>query len=161
MNHRPWSRKLLIVLALLATGCGSSTSAESPPLRGQRVQSTSVAAQGAVPYHVGMYEFTFAGGGTQARRGALLVDMAGDRGSVRGFVDWGTSGQVPVTYVAGGRAQQSDVKGELVTVFELVLNHLEARNARRRATDSERIAPFGVRVVVNEASGDVTLTERH
>ena len=47
--------------------------------------------------------------------------------------------------------------GELVTVFELALSSLEARGARQGVTDSERFTPLTVRVVVNEASGDVTL----
>lgn len=163
----PSRGSLLIVLALLVTGCGSSTSTESPSLRGQRVHGTSLVAQGAVPYRVGAYEFTFAnpaglGVGAQAQRAALLVDMAAGRGHVRGFVEWGQSGQLPMTYVAGGRAQQADVEGELVTVFDLVLNDLEGRHGRRRrASDSERMTPFAVRVIVNEASGDVTLTRRH
>ena len=166
MNRRASRRSLVIVLALLVAGCGSSTSAESPALKGQRVHGTSLVAQGAVPYRVGAYEFAFAspaGGGIagQARRAALLVDMAAGRGYVRGFIEW-DSGHVPMTYVAAGRAQQADVGGELVTVFELVLNDLETRNGgRRRRSDSERVTPFAVRVVVNEASGHVTLTSRH
>jgi hypothetical protein len=47
-------------------------------------------------------------------------------------------------------------------VFDLVLNDLDGRHGRRRrASDSERMTPFAVRVIVNEASGDVTLTRRH
>jgi hypothetical protein len=162
----PSRGSLLIVVAFLVAGCGSSTSAESPSLRGQRVHGTSLVAQGA-PYRVGAYELTFAnpaglGVGAQAQRAALLVDMAAGRGHVRGFVEWGRSGQLPMTYVAGGRAQHADVEGELVTVFDLVLNDLEGRHGRRRrGSDSERMTPFAVRVIVNEASGDVTLTRRH
>jgi hypothetical protein len=38
-----------------------------------------------------------------------------------------------------------------VTVFALALNDLEARDARGEARDPEDLAPFAVRVVVNEA----------
>jgi hypothetical protein len=86
--------------------------------------------------------------------------MAAGRGVARGFAEWGRPGEAPMTYVAGGRAQQRDVQGELVTVFELTLNYLEARSARRSVTDAEPAVPFAVRVVVNEASGDVTLARR-
>lgn len=155
--------KILIVLALLVAGCGSSTSAESPALNGRRVQSTSIVAQSTVPYHVGTYELTFSALGdadVQARRAALLVDMAAGQGLARGFVEWGRPGEAPMTYVAAGRARQMDVHGELVTVFELTLNYLGARNARRRLSDAEHPAPFAIRVVVNETSGDATLARR-
>jgi hypothetical protein len=168
MNRRGSRRNLVIVLACLVAGCGSSTSAESPPVRGQRVHGTSLVAQGAVPYRVGAYEFAFASPADDgavaghARRAALVVDMAAGRGYVRGFIEWARSGHVPLTYVAAGRAQQADVEGEPVTVFELVLNDLETRNGGRRPrSDAERVTPFAVRVVVNEASGEVTLTRRH
>lgn len=155
--------KILIVLALLVAGCGSSTSAEYPALHGRRVQSTSIVAQSTVPYHVGTYELTFTtvpGADVQARRAAFLVDMAAGQGLARGFVEWGTPGNALVTYVAGGRAWQMDVHGEPVTVFELTLNYLGARNARRRLADAEHPAPFAIRVVVNERSGDATLARR-
>jgi hypothetical protein len=155
--------KTLIVLALLVAGCGPSTSAEYPALHGQRVKSTSIIAQSTVPYHVGTYELTFTTRGdadAQARRAALLVDMAGGQGHARGFVEWGRPGQPTMIYVAQGWAQQRDVQGELVTVFQLALNYLEPRNARRNATDAEHPVPFAVRIVVNETSGDVTLAKR-
>jgi hypothetical protein len=164
---RPWTlngtSERLIVLTLLVAGCGSSTSAEYPALNGRRVQTTSIVAQSTVPYQVGAYELTFTavpGDAAQPRRAALLVDMAAGKGLARGFVEWGRRGEVPMTYVAGGWARQRDVQGELVTVFELTLNHLEARNARRSVSDAEHPVPFAVRVVVNETSGDVTLARR-
>lgn len=156
--------KVAIVLALLVAGCGPSTSAEYPALNGRRVQATSVVAQGAVPHRVGAYELTFAsipGADSQARRAALLVNMTAGHGHASGFVEWGRPGEAPMTYAAGGWARQTDVKGELVTVFQLALHYLEVRNARQRVTDPERFTPLVVRVVVNEASGDVTLTRRH
>jgi len=162
------SRTFLIVLALLAAGCGSPAGLESPPLNGRRVQGTSLVAQGAVPYRIGAYDLTFAEGAgvdARARRAALLVDMAGGQGHVRGFVEWGKPGQVPMTYVAGGWALQRSVSGEQVTVFDLALNYLDAGGAdaggaRRDATEAARFTPLAVRVVVNEASGDATLTSR-
>ena len=120
-------------------------------------------AHGDVPYRVGAYELTFADGpgvDARARRAALLVDMAAGQGHVRGFVEWGKPGHVPMTYVAEGWARQRAVSGELTTVFDLALNYLELRGAPRDGTDPERFTPIAVRVVVNEASGDVTLTSR-
>lgn len=163
MNHRSSSRKLLIVLALLVAGCGASASVESPPLSGRRVQAASLVAQGAVPYRVDAYDVTFAdtsGPAGQARRAALLVDMAAGHGQVHGFVEWGKAGDVPLTYVAGGWARQRAVGDELVTVFELALSNADLRDRRHGVTDSERFTPLAVRLVVNEASGDVTLTRR-
>lgn len=163
MKRHPSNRGLLIVLALLVAGCGPSTSAESPPLSGRRILGTSLVAHGPVPYRVGAYEVTFAdtsGVDAQARRAALLVDMTSGLGEVRGFVEWGKSGDVPLTYAAGGWARQTSVKGEIVTVFELALNTLDVRGRGQGATDPERFTPRAVRVVVNEESGDVTLTRR-
>ena len=155
--------RILIVLALLVTGCGSSPSAEYSALHGQRVKSTSIVAHSTFPYHVGTYELTFTALGdadAHARRAALLVDMAGGQGHARGFVEWGRPGEPPVTYVAQGWAQQRDVEGEFVTVFHLALNYLGPRNARRSTTDAEHPVPFAVRIVVNETSGDATLAKR-
>jgi hypothetical protein len=89
-----------MALALLAAGCGSSTNVEYPTLNGRRVQATSVVARGAVPYRVGAYELVFTHStdtDAQARRAALLVDLAAGQGHVRGFVEWGKSGEVPLT----------------------------------------------------------------
>ena len=47
-----------------------------------------------------------------------------------------------------------------MTVFDLALNYLDAGDARRDATEAARFTPLAVRVVVNEASGDATLTSR-
>lgn len=155
--------RILIVLALLVAGCGSSTSAEYPTLNGRRVQSTSIVAHSTVPYHVGTYELTFTAFGdadAQARRAALLVDIAAGQGHARGFVEWGRPGEAPMTYAAQGWAQQRDVQGELVTVFHLALNYLGTRNAHRSATDTEHPVPFAVRIVVNETSGEATLAKR-
>ena len=152
-----------LVVALLAAGCGSSPTADSPPVSGRRVQGTSLVAQGTVPYQLDAYELTFAavpGVESQARRAALLVDMAAGQGSVRGFVEWGKSGDVPVTYVAGGWARQRAVAGELLTVFELALNSVDGPRTPPGVTVAERFTPLTVRLIVNEASGDVTLTRR-
>lgn len=158
------NRWVLGVLTLLVAGCGPPTSVEFPPLSGRRVQGTTLIAQGAVPYRVDAYELTFAnrsGVESQARRAGLLVDMAAGQGHVRGFVEWGRSGELPMTYVAGGWARQNTAAtGQLVTVFELALNYLERQDARRSVLAPERFTPLAVRVVVHEASGDVTLTRR-
>lgn len=158
------TRTFLVGLSLLAVACGSPAGVESPPLGGRRVQGTDLVGHGAVPYRVGAYELTFADGpgvDARARRAALLVDMAAGEGQARGFVEWGKPGQVPMTYVAGGWARQrATASGELTTVFDLALNYVEVRGAPRAGTDAERFTPLAVRVVVNEASGDVTLTSR-
>ncbi len=160
-NHRRAARGVLVLLAFVAAGCVRSTETEYPAVSGQRVQGASVVARGAVPYRVGAYELVFPGETDQARRAALLVDLAGGQGHARGFVEWGRSGEVPLTYVAGGWARQRDVKGESVTVFELSLSALKAGDTQRVTSDSEHSTPIAVRVVVHEASGDVTLTRRH
>ena len=46
-----------------------------------------------------------------------------------------------------------------MTVFELALSYLESRATSGRA-DVERAKPLAIRPVVDEASGDVTLTRR-
>ncbi|HEV8144279.1 MAG TPA: hypothetical protein VGQ77_15575 [Methylomirabilota bacterium] len=100
MNLSPSGRGVVMALALLAAGCGSSTNVEYPTLNGRRVQATSVVARGAVPYRVGAYELVFTHStdtDAQARRAALLVDLAAGQGHVRGFVEWGKSGEVPLT----------------------------------------------------------------
>jgi hypothetical protein len=161
--RRRFSLSLLIALALVAAACSPSSETEFPALSGRRVQGASVVAHGAMPYRVGAYELVFTAipeAIDQARRAALVVDLAGGQGHVRGFVEWGRTGETPLTYVVGGWARQRDVKGELVTVFELGLSSLTAMDTQRVARDSERAAPTAVRVVVHEASGDATLTRR-
>jgi hypothetical protein len=161
MNLSPSSRGVVMALALLAAGCGSSTNVEYPTLNGRRVQGTSVIASGAVPYRVGAYELVFTNStdtDAHARRAALLVDLAAGQGHVRGFVEWGKSGEVPLTYVAGGWARQRNVSGVQMTVFDLALNHVDVPGARHHTL--ERSTPLAIRVEVDEASGDVTLTRR-
>lgn len=91
---------------------------------------------------------------------AVVVDLFGDRGRVQGFAEWGRSGEAPKTYAAGGWAHRWDVDGQVVTVFDLALNGLDAKEAGRAGGDPAERAPVDVRVVVNEGSGDVTLTRR-
>ena len=59
-----------------------------------------------------------------------------------------------------GRPGVAAARGEQVTVFDLALNYLDAGDARRDGTGAGRFTPLAVRVVVNEASGDATLTSR-
>lgn len=163
MNHRWLGRSAPILLAFVVTGCGGSPNTEYPAVSGRRIQAASVVARGDVPYRVGAYELVFPtmpGATDQARRAALLVDLAGGEGHVRGFVEWGAAGEVPLTYMVGGWARQRDVKGEPVTVFDLALSYLKGFDTPRVASDSASSTPLAVRVVVHEASGDVTLTRR-
>ena len=157
-----WSAAVLVVLTVVASGCSASTP-DQPAVNGRRVQNATVVAQGGVPFQVSAYELVFADSPDdrgQARRAALLVEFLGDRGHVRGFAEWDSSGKEPRTYVAGGWARQRYVDGELVTVFDLALDALESRGSRRTAGDPARGTPLAVRVVVHEGSGDVTLTAR-
>jgi len=152
-----------MLLGLVAGGCGASRAADSPAVIGRRVQGTDVLAHGAVPYRVSAYELVFAeqpGSAQHARRAALLVDLVGGRGPVRGFAEWGRPGEPPKTYAVGGWAKQRSVRDELVTVFELSLIHLAAADVTRVTRAPDDFAPVAVRVVVNEASGDVTLIRR-
>ena len=162
MKHRHAVFAVSTALALVAAGCGSGPAAEYPATSGRRVQSVAVVAGGSVPYRVGAYELVFAEqtGVPHARRAALVVDLFGDRGRVQGFAEWGRSGEPPQTYVVGGGASRRAVDGQVLTVFELALNGLDAREARRATRDLADRAPVDVRVVVNEGSGDVTLTRR-
>jgi hypothetical protein len=154
---------VLIVLAFVTAGCGASTTTEDVALNGRRVQGARLVGQGAVPYEVGAYELVFAdqpGAAGHTRRAALLVDLFGGQGSVVGFAEWGRSGEIPKTYVVGGWARQRNVEGEVVTVFELALNHVEPRDAPRSRRDPRDATPVAVRILVNETSGDVTLISR-
>jgi hypothetical protein len=75
-------------------------------------------------------------------------------------VEWGRAGEPPLTYAVEGWARQRDVSGELVTVFELALNYRGTSKPPRAASSAYNAVPLAVRVVVNEASGDATLTSR-
>ena len=149
-------------LALVAAGCNAAPAPNYPAMSGRRVQSVAVVASGSVPYQVGAYELVFAehAGVAHARRAALVVDLFGDRGRVQGFAEWGRSDEPPKTYVVGGWARQRAVDGQVVTVFDLALSGLDPREAPRATRDPGDRAPVDVRVVVNEGSGDVTLTRR-
>jgi hypothetical protein len=152
----------LMLLAVVGAGCGASTAVEAPAIPGRRVQGAQVIAQGPVPYQVGAYELVFAeqpAASSQTRRAALLVDLVGGQGHVRGFVEWGRT-ERPTMYAASGWARQTTVDGELVTVFELILHYLEPRGTRRAARDPQDPADLALRVAINEASGDVTLIRR-
>jgi hypothetical protein len=153
----------LIVLAFVTAGCGASTTTDNVALSGRRVQGARLVGHGAMPYEVGAYELVFAdppGAAGHTRRAALLVDLFGGQGSVAGFAEWGRAGEIPKTYVVGGWARQRNVEGELVTVFELALNHVEPRDAPRSVRDPGDVTPVAVRILVNERSGDVTLISR-
>src|SRR5262245_63216043 len=139
---------VLAVLTMLVAGCGSGPAADYPATSGRRVQTVAVAAGGSVPYRVAAYEFVFPDQADvpHARRAALVVDLFGPRGRVQGFAEWGRPGEPPKTYAAGGWASQRAIGGEVVTVFGLALNGLDASEIARR--DPAR-APVDVRVVVN------------
>jgi hypothetical protein len=161
MKGRHGRLGMLMLLALAGAGCGASNAAEEP-LSGRRVQGVHVSAQGGVPYRVGAYEMVFAerpDAPPHVRRAALSLDLVGAQGHVRGFVEWGRR-EPPTMYAAGGWARQHTIDGELVTVFELTLHYLELRGTRRAARDPEDPADVALRLVLNDASGDVTLIRR-
>jgi hypothetical protein len=156
-------RRSFILLALAGAGCTATTDADHPAVHGRRVQSATVATEGAGQYRVGTYELVFtpiADSVAHARRAALVVDLAAGRGLVRGFVEWGRSGEAPLTYVVGGWAQQQQVGGAPVTVFDLGLKYLEGPGPRQGAPLREHSTALAVRVVVDEASGEATLRRR-
>jgi len=132
-------------MAFVATACSPASQAEFPVLTGRRVQATSVVGHSGGPYRVGAYELVFAGPPgaiDQERRAALVVDLAAGQGPVHGFVEWGRPGERPSTYTVGGWAQQRDVRGEVVTVFELALtSRYSTSRARRRTHATSRLAP--------------------
>lgn len=155
-----WIGSSLLIVVLLASGCGRSASADYPVVNGRRVQGVSLVPSAAVPYKADAYELVFSpghGAGREVRRAALLVDLAGGQGQARGFLEWGRPDEPPQVYVVGGWARQRAGAGDLQTVFELALDHFAVRGADVAARES---APVAVRVVVHEASGDVTLLRR-
>jgi hypothetical protein len=156
-----WLSSLLVMIAV--AGCGRSTVVEYATVGGRRVQGTTMDAGARLPYRVAAYELEFAPGttsGRQARRAALLTDLTGGHGHARGFVEWGRPGEEPLIYVVGGWARQRSTAGELQTVFDLTLAHLDARGAPGALADPPHPEPVAVRVVVHEVSGAVTLTRR-
>jgi hypothetical protein len=157
-------KNLITLLLLVAVaGCGTPAVPDFGTVSGRRVQNASIVANTSVPYRLGAYELVFADGapaGRQPRRAALLVDLAGANGQARGFVEWGRAGEAPAVYVGNGWARQRDADGQRFTVFELALEHLDAPRPPGVIPERLEPAPRAVRVVVNEASGDVTLTRR-
>jgi hypothetical protein len=160
MSRCRFRRSILIVLALVASGCGTPTTVEYPTVSGRRVQGASMTpADGAVPYRVGAYEVVFTpvpGSTEHAQRAALLVDLSDGQGPARGFMEWNRGGEVPTLYLAGGWARQRNVGDDPTTVFELALSQLDAPRAQPVTVGP----PLAVRVVIHEASGDATLTRR-
>jgi hypothetical protein len=163
MKRHGLSRWTLILRAFVASGCGASKPVEYPAVSGRRVHVTSISADGAVPYRLGAYELVFVPGpdvARHARRAALVTDFAGGHGHARGFMEWGRAGEASVLYIAEGWARQRDSDGEPLTVFELALSPLPVQRTRGDAPQPVAATPLAVRVVVREASGDVTLTRR-
>jgi len=84
----------VIVVSFFTTACGPSTTTEFPSASGRRIQGASMVADGSVPVRLGAYELLFAdtpGAPWQARRAALLVDLAAGQGLARGL--WKRVGQ--------------------------------------------------------------------
>ena len=153
----------VVLGAVLLAACGTAVSVDEPPVNGRRVQGATVVAGGDVPYRLSAYELAFdgpAGNPGRARRAALLADLVAGQGAVRGFVEYGRPGEAPALYVATGWGRQRTAGDASQTVFEITLNHLETRGAVRAAPEARPVAPIAVRVVVDERSGDATLTSR-
>jgi len=149
-------------LALAIVGCGRSGTIDHPTVSGRRVQGTDVVAH-AAPLRVRAYELRFSDASetdVQARRAALVVDFAGSEGHARGFVEWGKAGEPPSTYLADGWARQRESVAPPVTVFELSLYYVEVPGSQGPTAPRGRPTPLAVRVVVDEATGDATLTRR-
>lgn len=149
-------------LALAIVGCGRSGSIDHPTVSGRRVQATDVVAL-AAPLRVRAYELRFSDASetdVQARRAALVVDFAGSNGRARGFVEWGKAGELPSTYLADGWARQRESVAPPVTVFELALYYVGVPGSQGPTAVRGRATPLAVRVVVDEATGDATLTRR-
>ena len=160
MKSRHTVPALWALIMLVTSGCGSPPASDYPAASGRRVQGVAVVAGGAVPYRVGAYEivFTEQAGVSHARRAALIVDLFGDLGRVQGFAEWARPGAPPETYAVGGWARRPQTAGgQVLTVFELALNGLDARAWYALRDPADRV-PVDVRLVVDEGSGDVTLT---
>ena len=147
-------------LALAIVGCGRHETIDHPTVAGRRVQATDVVAR-AAPLRVRAYELRFSDASeadVQARRAALVVEFVGSDGHVRGFVEWGKAGEPPSTYLADGWARQRESAASPLTVFELALHYVEVLGSQGPAVVRGRPTPLAVRVVVDEATGDATLT---
>jgi hypothetical protein len=152
---------VVIVAALLSAAC-VSPQLDDPTVQGWRQHAATLTADSAVPYRVGAYELVFADRSDvpHARRAALLVSLLSGQGHVEGFAEWGRAGEAPQTYAVGGWARQRSVEGEVMTVLELALERLDSPGGLPVGRGPKDLASLAVRVVVNEASGDVTLTRR-
>ena len=73
-------------------------------------------------------------------------------------VEWGKAGEPPSTYLADGWARQRESVASPLTVFELALHYVEVLGSQGPAVVRGRPTPLAVRVVVDEATGDATLT---
>jgi hypothetical protein len=147
-------------LALAIAGCGRPGTIDHPTVSGRRVQATDVVAH-AAPLRVRAYELRFSDASkadVQARRAALVVEFAGSDGYARGFVEWGRAGEPPSTYLADGWARQRESVASPLTVFELALHYVEVSGGQGPTAVRGRPTPLAVRVVVDEATGDATLT---
>src|SRR5262249_19878944 len=123
-------------------------------------EGTAVVAH-AEPVRVRAYAIRFSDASeadVQARRAALVVEFAGSDGHARGFVDWGRADEPPSTYLADGWARQRESVASPLTVFELSLHFVEVPGSQGPTAVRGRPTPLAVRVVVDEATGDATLT---
>lgn len=161
---RPLSRRLIVLIgaALLSGACGVSPVPEYPTVHGRRAQIATLVAANDVPYRVGAYELVFQNqtGAPQAHRAALLVSLVGGQGHVEGFAEWGRAGESLKIYAVAGWAHQRSVAGQLMTVLDLWMDRLYSPEVDAPARDPRDLRSLAVRVVVNEASGDTTLTRR-
>ena len=73
-------------------------------------------------------------------------------------MEWGKAGEPPSTYVADGWARQRESVASPLTVFELALHYVEVLGSQGPPAVRVRPTPLAVRVVVDEATGDATLT---
>ena len=149
-------------LALAIVGCGRPGTIDHPTVSGRRVQTTDVVAR-AAPLRVRAYELRFSDASEadiQARRAALVVEFAGSDGHARGFVEWGKAGEPPSTYIADGRARLRDSPAPPITVFDLALHYVKVPSSQEPTTVRVRPTPLAVWVVVDETTGNATLTGR-
>jgi hypothetical protein len=153
---------VLVCLAALCGACGVSPGLEYPVVKGQRAPGMTLTPHSVVPYRVGAYELVFADqpDAPHARRAALLVSLLDGHGHVEGFAEWGQSGEPPKTYAVGGWARQRSVGDQVTTVLELRLERLDAPAIVSAAGDPGALRSLAVRVVVDETSGNATLTRR-